>query len=142
MEEIWKDIEGFEDLYQVSNFGRVWSIRKKKFIKLIKHNKNEQYLTLQLHKDKYIKCYQIHRLVYETFVRKLKQNECCHHKDHDPTNNRLDNLEAMNKSVHFSMHQKGIPKTDEHKRKIRENRLKNPREKDSITGRFIKHKYS
>lgn len=137
MIEIFKDIEGFEGLYQVSNYGRVWSTRRKKYLKLIKHVKDEEYLTLQLHKDKYIKCYQIHRLVYETFVRKLKQNECCHHKDHNPQNNRLDNLEAMDKSVHFSMHNKGIPKTDEHKRKLREIRLNNPREKDPNTGRFI-----
>lgn len=137
MKEFFKDVEGFEGLYQVSNWGRVWSIRNKKFMKLIKHNKNEEYLTVQFRKCGHIKTFQVHRLVFETFVRKLKQTECCHHKDHNPQNNRLDNLEAMDKSVHFSMHQKGIPKTDEHRRKIREIRLNNPRKKDPITGRFI-----
>lgn len=119
MEEIWKDVENFEGLYQVSNYGRVWSVRKNKFIRMHKNNYDEEYLSVQLHKNKYVKCYQIHRLVFETFVRKLKDTECCHHLDHNPKNNRLDNLEAMDKSTHFSMHQKGIPKSAEHRQKMR-----------------------
>ena len=55
MFEQWKDIKGYEGLYQISSFGRVKSLNyrrsgKTKILKLNKHKYG--YLHIQLHKDK------------------------------------------------------------------------------------------
>jgi hypothetical protein len=48
-----------------------------------------------------------HVVVMEEFIgRKLFSNECVHHKDHDKTNNSLDNLELMTRSEHARLHAK------------------------------------
>ena len=49
MEEIFKDIEGYEGLYQISNFGRVYSLISKKFMKPFKNQ--DGYLQVQLYKN-------------------------------------------------------------------------------------------
>ena len=41
MEEIWKDIHGYEGLYKVSNFGQVYSVKRKKLLKLINSHHGE-----------------------------------------------------------------------------------------------------
>ena len=70
MIEIWKDIEGYEGLYQVSNMGRVKSLnnnfsRKEKILKCHKIN---GYLRIDLHKNGGSKNFKVHRLVAEAFL--------------------------------------------------------------------------
>lgn len=91
MEEIWKDIEGYEGLYQVSNMGRVKSVRKNIILK----NKIESngYERVHLYKNKGYKHFLIHRLVANAFIPNTDNLPQVNHKDENKANNRVDNLE-------------------------------------------------
>lgn len=90
MEEIWKDIEGYEGLYQISNIGRVWSVGKEIYKKagLI-----GSYLSVSLNKDGHLKNFLIHRLVAKAFIPNPLNLPQVNHIDEDKLNNRADNLE-------------------------------------------------
>jgi hypothetical protein len=95
MEEIWKDIPGFENLYQVSSLGRVKSLPKhtnnqfsnKEII--LKPVKSNNYLNVNL-KGKIIG---IHRLVAITFIPNEENKPQINHKDGNKQNNIISNLE-------------------------------------------------
>lgn len=95
MNEIWKDIKEYENLYQVSNLG---NIRSKKNGKIRKTQKDKDgHLKLQLHKNGVSKDYYVHRLVAQAFINNPTNAEIVNHKDENPSNNRIDNLEWCNK---------------------------------------------
>ena len=85
MKEIWKEIKDYEELYWVSNLGRVKS--KRKILKPI----NSEYLKVGLSKNGIQTTKYIHRLVAETFLG--KSNLQVNHKDENKHNNCVDNLE-------------------------------------------------
>lgn len=101
MEEIiWKDVKGYEGLYQVSNTGQVRSLRGwngKEYISRIKILKQAQggtvpYLFVGLHKDKQIQQVNVHRLVAQTFLDNPDNLPVVMHLDDNPLNNHVDNL--------------------------------------------------
>ena len=95
MEE-WKDIAGYEGLYQVSNLGRVKSLRNNKMRKekILKVKKNTTgYLYLSLYKDNVGKNYLLHRLVAKAFLKNPNNYPCINHKDENKENNNINNLE-------------------------------------------------
>ena len=65
--EIWKDIKGYEKLYQISNLGRIRSLIKK-HPKILKQHNIGVYKRISLSKNKQKKHYLVHRLVAETFI--------------------------------------------------------------------------
>ena len=88
--EIWKDIKGYEGLYQISSHGRVKSLfRYKKILKPALQTKGYFYVSL----CKPNKNFTIHRLVAEAFIPNPDNLPCVNHKDEDKTNNHVDNLE-------------------------------------------------
>lgn len=89
--EIWKDIRGYEGLYQISNYGRV----KNKHGKFIALRLDKGYLKTHLWKNGKAKWHLVHRLVYETFVGKILEGMQVNHIDEDKTNNVLSNLNLM-----------------------------------------------
>ena len=94
--EIWKDIKGFEGLYQISDLGNVKSLNYKrtKTEKILipkKHNKG--YLQVQLKNKDTNKTFTIHRLVAETFIPNPNNYPCVNHKDENKQNNNVGNLE-------------------------------------------------
>jgi hypothetical protein len=95
MFEEWKDVEGYEGLYQISSLGRVLSLAKYKqrFDKIMHPSKTDDYYRVILTGfDKSKKSHLIHRLVAEHFL--LNPNRykyVCHH-DGNSTNNRWINL--------------------------------------------------
>lgn len=102
MKEIWKDIKGYEDLYQVSNLGRVRSLnhfRKNgtgiylQKGRILNPQNTGGYCFVRLSKNGKDKAYLIHRLVAQTFILNLKQYNEINHKDENKKNNRVDNLE-------------------------------------------------
>lgn len=111
MEEIWKDIKGYEGLYQVSNLGRVKRLKRKfqtynhltkryntRIIdeKIIKGTINKKgYNRISLTKDKKETKHFVHRLVVENFIRQLKDNETIDHVDCNKLNNNINNLEIV-----------------------------------------------
>ena len=106
MKEIWKDIKGYEGLYQVSNLGRIKTLEKdaicnnnngvtRKVKEKILHpsisNKGYMHITLR---NGNIKCTKrVHRLVAEAFIPNPNKYPIINHKDCDKTNNCIDNLE-------------------------------------------------
>lgn len=91
--EIWKDIEGYEGLYQVSNLGNVKSLNKRKgrILKLTKDHFG--YLRVNLYKDFKYKIHKVHRLVAQAFIENSNNYPIINHKDEDKTNNKVENLE-------------------------------------------------
>ena len=90
MNEIWKDVEGFEGLYKVSSFGRIKSIRKNKFLSPYSVG---NYLAVKLYDNYRIKVYLVHRLVALHFIPNPTNLPEINHKDEDKHNNYLYNLE-------------------------------------------------
>ena len=92
MEEIWKDIEGWEGKYQVSNYG---SIRNNKGHVLSPGNNGSGYLFVSLWRNNKPHQYYIHRLVWEAFNGPIPEGMEINHNDECTTNNTLSNLSAM-----------------------------------------------
>ena len=105
MNEIWKDIEGFEGLYQVSNFGNVKCLEhkcpgrykdkprtvKEHLMKQTKGNKGYMYVILS-NCDRG-KTFLVHRLVAKAFIPNPDNNPVVNHKDENKENNSVENLE-------------------------------------------------
>ena len=100
--EIWKDIEGYEGLYQISNHGRLKSFLKDKSGKILSNvNKNGWYFTVQLTKDDQRKTARIHKLVAEAFIPNPENKREVHHADGNKQNNRADNLMWVTHKEHM-----------------------------------------
>lgn len=104
MKEIWKDIKGYERLYQISNYGRVKSlvfnnnICKKKREKILSPTDNGKgYLIIGLRKNGKRKNYYIHRLVAEHFLKNDKNLKEVNHINFNKKNNSVENLEWVTK---------------------------------------------
>ena len=101
MEEVWKDVVGYEGLYQVSNFGNVKSLNWKntgtqKELWLKPHNRG--YYQVELAKDGKKKCFMVHRLVAVAFVSNPNGFPQVNHKDENKRNNCAENLEWCSQS--------------------------------------------
>lgn len=104
LNEVWKDIKGYEGLYQVSNFGRVKSV-----VKILPHYKGgtritkERILSIYINNYGYYqvglkvnaceKMFLVHRLVAEAFIPNPNNYPCVNHKSEVKTDNRVENLE-------------------------------------------------
>jgi len=102
--EIWKDIQDYENRYQVSNLGRIkslerivilrngWIPKQKRKERILKNAVNPNgYMITTLYKLNKRKTCTIHRLVLMAFIG--KSNLECNHKNGIKTDNRLENLE-------------------------------------------------
>lgn len=90
--EIWKDCKGYEGLYQVSNLGRVWTIRSQRYLK--GSPDKDGYLRVHLTaKNGKVKLEKIHRLVALAFIDNPNHYPVVNHKDENKQNNKVDNLE-------------------------------------------------
>ena len=93
MEE-WKDIEGFDGDYQISNYGRVKSFKNKcRFIGVNNEPNNAGYKDIQLSKNGKVTHHRIHRLVASHFHNSNLDSNIVNHIDGDKLNNTDSNLE-------------------------------------------------
>lgn len=94
--EIWKDIKGYEGIYQVSSEGRVRSLDR---IGERGYRYKGKILTPRPNKRGYMwvvlvgKNYAVHRLVAQTFIPNPNNYPIVNHKDENPSNNCVENLE-------------------------------------------------
>lgn len=99
MEEEWRDIVGYEGLYQVSNLGRVMSLGNgicNSIRKILKLDKQRQgYMLACLYKNGVKKKYLVHRLEYEAFYGRIPQGMQVNHINEIKSDNRLENLNLM-----------------------------------------------
>ena len=105
MQEIWKDVIGYEEQYQVSNLGNIRSknrtivdcLGRRRTLKSHKiriQTSKIGYKQVLLHKDGEARTCLVHRLVAEAFIPKMETNKNeINHKDEDKANNAVDNLE-------------------------------------------------
>lgn len=134
IKEEWRDITGYEGLYQVSNLGRVKSLEREighryagqtrtipEKIMNVCDNGNG-YKTIHLRKNGKRKVRYIHRLVAECFLPPIEGKNYINHKDYDITNNAADNLEwcTQKENVRYSAHHMRKPKA---KRRARNEKI-------------------
>lgn len=91
MEE-WKDVPGFEGLYQVSNYGRVKSAKRNQVIKLYQKC---GYLQTCLYKNGIQKWCLVHRLVWSAFNGPIQEGMQVNHISERKCENNLENLNLM-----------------------------------------------
>lgn len=101
MNEVWKDIPGYEGRYQVSNLGNVRSLNwrltgQTKNLFLKPHNQG--YLQVELADNGKRKTYMVHRLVAICFVDGYTEGMLVNHKNENRTDNRAENLEWCTQS--------------------------------------------
>lgn len=107
LNEEWRDIAGYEGLYQISNIGRIKSLARiiirgnkayqlsEKYIKLRPRN---GYPSVGLHKNNAVQYIAVHRLVAFAFIENPCRKECINHKDCNRENNTISNLEWVSKA--------------------------------------------
>lgn len=143
MQEIWKDVKGYEGLYQVSNLGRVRSFIKcnahpniPRIINPYKHNSG--YLRVDLATEKGNQQYSLHRLVASAFIPNSNNKPCVNHIDGNKHNNVADNLEW----VTYSENQKHAFATGlKHCKYGKEHHNHSAVNQYTKTGKFIKQWY-
>lgn len=89
--EILKDIRGYEGLYQISNMGRVYSLKTNRFLAKSIHKGG--YVKVSLQKDRKARTYLIHRLVASNFIVNPNNYRYINHLDGNKQNNCVENLE-------------------------------------------------
>lgn len=112
--EIWKPVPGYEGFYEVSSLGRIRGVDRvimrkngKKYtvkgaILSPSKTRRDGYLEISLRREGNQKTHKIHRLVMLTFVGEPPEGKYeVDHKDGDPENNRLSNLEYVSKKENY-----------------------------------------
>jgi hypothetical protein len=144
--EQWKDIEGYEGLYQVSNEGRVKSLhreiiykdgRKKVLEEKILHNflSDLGYCHVMLSKDGVPNRYKVHRLVAKAFIPNPMNLPIINHKDECKTNNSVVNLEWCDQN--YNIHYGTMIERGREKQLNREDKSKQLDKIDKITGEVL-----
>lgn len=93
MQEVWKDVVGYEGLYQVSNYGEIVN---SKTHKTIKSEVCKGYQRVNLYNKGKYRHHLIHRLVATAFIENEYNHKCINHKDENKINNYFENLEWCN----------------------------------------------
>lgn len=105
MQEVWKDIKGFEEVYQISNFGRVRSKDRRavnhrsgatrivRGMILTPWDNGNGYLVVSLNNKRKRKNRYVHRLVAEAFIENPEKKRFINHLDYNKHNNCVTNIE-------------------------------------------------
>jgi hypothetical protein len=106
--EIWKDVKGWEGLYQVSSLGRFKSLSREKTIGkngkmiiksfIMKQNEVKGYLSIIFYKNGVIEKHQSHRVVANNFIENLENKRTVNHINGNKKDNKINNLEWLSDS--------------------------------------------
>jgi len=108
MSEVWKDVVGYENIYEVSENGKVRTVEGKTTFSVLHGERKWKQRTLKLKtdklgykrvslwKDKNVEDFLVHRLVAFSFLEKVEGKDLINHKDCNPANNNFSNLEWCN----------------------------------------------
>lgn len=113
MREIWKDVSGYEGLYEVSNLGNVRShhVHTRRFGKYLAGGNTRGYRTLVLCKDSIRWTIMVHLLVARAFLGEPPNpKDTVNHKDFDKANNRIGNLEWISHADNNRYSARSIPR--------------------------------
>lgn len=94
MEEVWKDIPGYEGRYYASNLGRIKYVNHKP-LTLRTYNKSMYYKVNLVDANGVKKCWRVHQLIYITFNGPIPENLVIDHIDGCRTNNVISNLRVV-----------------------------------------------
>ena len=129
--EIWKDIDGYKGLYQVSNFGRVKSLDRIRFKyqykcqkkinmlykgKILSPGDSKGYFIVCLMINNKYKTISVHRLVAKAFIQNPENKPNINHIDFNPKNNHISNLEwcTQYENIHHTIkHNRDVQITSE-----------------------------
>lgn len=92
--EVWKDVPGYEGLYQVSSLGRLKRVFKNGKDRLLSGKQDKDgYIQVIVSRNQSKKYCRLHRLVAEAFIQNPEGKPVVNHKDKNVQNNAADNLE-------------------------------------------------
>lgn len=97
-DEEWRDVLGFEELYQVSNLGHVRTVKRGEATVMAQEEQRNGYLSVHLRNKGIERRASVHRLVAEAFIPNPDGLRDVNHKNGVKTDNRLENLEWMSHS--------------------------------------------
>ena len=92
-DEEWREIEGYDGEYKISNKGQVASLKRNNYYILSPGRDSQGYYTVALSKNGNTKSYLLHVLLAKTFIPNPENKPVVNHKDGNKINNNLDNLE-------------------------------------------------
>lgn len=95
---MWKEIENYEGIYEISTFGdgrRLYVTREKRLCKSFLRN---GYPSIGLSKNNSVRFYTIHGLMAKAFIPNPENKPTVNHKDGNKLNNHIDNLEWATRS--------------------------------------------
>lgn len=126
---MWKDISGFEGLYQINNYGDIKSVYrfepnsgragmwyKERILK--PHLDKDGYLQVILHRNGKPYTYKVHRLVALTFLDNPENLPCINHKDENKQNNNFINLEWCDVKYNNNYNNRQIKISHKRKRSV------------------------
>lgn len=120
-QEQWRDIEGYEGVYQVSDLGRVRSRYSGEWRVLKPRNNGNGYLRVWLYKNGNGKCLYIHRLVAHAFIENDDESKIyINHIDECKQNNRVINLEYCTAQYNTNYNDVQFRKMNSVRRKVKD----------------------
>lgn len=103
VEEIWKDVSGFEGLYQVSDLGNVRSLKKNFEGKILNYYRSRDgYYYYSLRKNNRSYAIAMHRLIAKAFIPNPNSLPQVNHKDENKINNIIENLEWCDRKYNIN----------------------------------------
>lgn len=132
----FKEIPGFEGLYSIDENGNLYSHRKKKLMK--PDIKKRGYFGVELHKDNKLIKTSIHRLVALTYIPNPNNYPHVNHKDENPRNNNVENLEWCTQKYNSNYGTSKYRIAE----KLKTGKLCKPVLQYSLDGAFIKEYFS
>ena len=134
--EIWRDITGYEGLYQISNLGNVRNI---KFYRKVNPYEHKGYLRVALCKNNHCTHSYVHRLVAQEFILNSSNKPEVNHKDGNKLNNCVFNLEWCTHQENMEHARKtGLWKVTENMKRALIIHHKKPVSQYTMSGKFVR----